>query len=142
MLRTEVPDGRAEPTWRPPMTSRIATRLAITAVNLGTSGWSGLQTEADAIAEAITTTAGLSPLPPRPELVNRNRVWIMLVVAALCLGLGLLYGPLLGRDAGLPFAARVVGTMLLPIGVGMLGQSFRITRDHRRKRRQHPTDGR
>ncbi len=124
------------------MTSRIATRLAITAVNLGTSRWSGLQTEADAIAEAITTTAGLSPLPPRPELVNRNRAWIMLVVAALCLGLGLLYGPLLGRDAGLPFAARVVGTMLLPIGVGMLGQSFRITRDHRRKRLQHPTDGR
>jgi hypothetical protein len=115
-------------------------RLAVSAVNLGPSRWSGLRSNADAIAEVITDAAGLPPLPPRREIISRNRAWIMLLGAVLCLGLGVYYGPpslLYGSPQSMhsrPFALSLVGAVLFPVGAGMLGLAFRITRDHRRKR--------
>jgi hypothetical protein len=116
-------------------------RLAVSAVNLGSSRWSGLRSDADAIAEAITDAAGLRPLPPRKEIISRNWAWVMLLAAALCLGLGVYCGPLQSGNTGLPFALREAGAVLYVAGAGMLGLAFRITRDHRRKRtRQSAAD--
>lgn len=116
-------------------------RLAVRAVNLGSSRWSGLRSDADAIAEAITDAAGLPPLPPRKEIISRNWAWVMLLAAALCFGLGVYCGPLQSGNTGLPFALREAGVVLYVAGAGMLGLAFRITRDHRRKRtRQSAAD--
>jgi hypothetical protein len=107
-------------------------RFTVSAVNLGSSRWSGLRSNADAIAEAITETAGLPPLPPRGEIISRNRAWVMLLAAALCFGLGVYCGPLQSGNTGLPLALRGAGAVLYVAGVGMLSLAFRITRDHRR----------
>jgi hypothetical protein len=109
-------------------------RLAISAVNLDPSRWSGLLSNADAIAEAITDAAGLPPLPPRREVISRSWAWIMLLAAALCFGLGVYCGPLQSGNTGMPFALHEVGAVLYVADAGMLGLAFRITRDHRRKR--------
>lgn len=112
-------------------------RLAVRAVNLGSSRWSGLRSDADAIAEAITGAAGLPPLPPRREIISRNRAWIVLLAAVLCFGAGVYCGPLLqSGTTGLPVAVREAGAVLYAAGAVMLGLAFRITRDHRRKRTQ------
>lgn len=117
-------------------------QLAINAVNLGPSRWSGLRSDADEIAEAITGAAGLPPLPPRREIVGRNRSWVMLLAAALCVGFGLYYGPLSlleGSSQSVhsrPFALSLLGAVLYPTGAAMVGLAFRITRDHRRKHRR------
>jgi hypothetical protein len=111
-------------------------RLTVSAVNLGPSRWSGLRSNADATAEAITGAAGLPPLPPRREIISRTWAWIMLLAAALCFGLGVYCGPLQSGTTGLPFALREAGAVLYAAGAGMLGLAFRITRDHRRKRTQ------
>jgi hypothetical protein len=108
--------------------------FTVSAVSLGSSRWSGLRGDADAIAEAITGAAGLPPLPPRREIISRSKAWILLLAAALCFGLGVYSGPLQSGNTGLPFAAREVGVVLYVAGAGMLGLAFRITRDHRRKR--------
>jgi hypothetical protein len=121
-------------------------QLAINAVNLGPSRWSGLRSDADEIAEAITGAAGLPPLPPRREIVGRNRAWVMLLAAALCLGFGLYYGPLSLLDGSSqsihsrPFALSLLGAVLFPTGAAMVGLAFRITRDHRRKHRRQAAD--
>jgi hypothetical protein len=116
-------------------------QFAVSAVNLGSSRWSGLRSSADAIAEAITGAAGLPPLPPRREIISRNWAWIMLLAAGLCFGLGVYCGPLQRGNAGLPFALREVGVVLYAAGAAMLTLAFGITRDHRRKRaRQSAAD--
>ena len=114
----------------------------INAVNLGPSRWSGLRSDADEIAEAITGAAGLSPLPPSREIVGRNRAWVMLLAAALCVGFGLYYGPLSllhgspQSTYSRPFALSLLGAVLYPTGAVMVGFAFRITREHRRKHRR------
>jgi hypothetical protein len=115
-------------------------RFTVSAVNLGRSYWSGLRSNADAIAEAITDATGLPPLPPRKEIISRNRAWIMLLVGALCFGLGVYCGPLPIGNTGLPLALREAGAVLYVAGAGMLGLAFRITRDHRRKRIRQAAD--
>jgi len=112
-------------------------RFTVGAVDLGSSRWSGHRGNADAIGEAITKAAGLSPLPPRREIISRNRAWIMLLAAALCFGTGVYFGPLQNGHTGLPFALRGAGAVLYVVGAGMLGLAFRIIRDHRRKRTRH-----
>jgi Bacterial PH domain len=109
-------------------------RIAVGAVNLGSSRWSGRRGNADAIAEAITDAAGLPPLPPRGEIISRNWAWVMLLGAALCVGLGVYCGPLQSGNTGLPFALREAGAVLYAAGAAMLGLAFPIIRDHRRKR--------
>jgi hypothetical protein len=109
-------------------------QFSVRAVNLGSSRWSGLRGDADAIAEAITDAAGLAPLPPRKEIISRNWAWIILLAAVLCFGLGVYCVPLQGGNSGLPFAVREVGVVLYTVGAGMLGLAFRIALDHRRKR--------
>ena len=109
-------------------------RLTVSAVSLRSSRWSGLRSDADAIADAITGAAALPPLPSRREIISRNWAWIMLLAAAVCFGLGLYYGPLQTGNASLSFALRMLCTMLYVCGAGMLSFAFRIIRDHQRKR--------
>jgi hypothetical protein len=110
-------------------------RFAVRAVYLGSSHWSGLRGDADAVAGAIAGAAGLAPLPPRREIISRNRAWVMLLAAALCFGLGVYYGPLQSMSMHhRPFALGLVGAELYTVGMVMLGFAFRIIRDHRRKR--------
>lgn len=111
-------------------------RLTVDAVNLGPSRWSGLRSNADAIAAAITDAAGLPPLPPRGEVISRNWAWIMLLAAVLCFALGVHYGPPGSGNAGLSRHLREVGIVLDAVGAGLLGLALRVTRDHRRKRTQ------
>ena len=120
-----------------------ARRLAVSAVSLGPSRWSGLRSDADAIAEAITGAAGLPPLPPRRQIIGRTRAWMMLLAVALFFGLGVYCGPLQSGHAGLPFAVREAGAVLYAAGAAMLGLAFRIIRDYRRERaRQAAADER
>jgi hypothetical protein len=116
-------------------------QFTVSAVNLDSSRWSGLRSNADAIADAITEAAGLPPLPPRREIISRNRAWILLLAAALCFGLGVYCGPLQSGNTGLPFAWREAGVVLFPVGAVMLGLSFRIIRDHYRKRPRQDAPG-
>ena len=51
------------------VTTAQGERFKASAVNLGSSRWSGVRGNADAIAEAITAAAGLPPLPPRREII-------------------------------------------------------------------------
>jgi hypothetical protein len=111
-------------------------RLAVGAANLGSSWWSGLRSDADAVAKAITGAAGLPPLPPRRAVISRKWARIMLLVAALSFGLGFYFGPQQSGNSGLPFAVREASVALYAVGAGMLGLAFRITRDHRRERTQ------
>lgn len=108
-------------------------RITVHAVDLGSSSWSGLRKDADVIAAAVADAAGLSPPPPRGEVISRNWGWAMLLAAALCIGFGIYCGPLRSGSAGLPFAAREVGAALYPCGAVLLGLAFRINRDQRRK---------
>lgn len=103
------------------------------AVNLGSSRWSGVRGNADTIAEAITAAAGLPPLPPRRKIISRNWAWGLLLAAVLFFGLGIYSGPLQTGHIGLPFALREAGAVLYGLGAAMLSLAFRITRDHWRK---------
>lgn len=112
-------------------------RFTVSAVNLGSSRWSGVRGDADAIAEAITGAAGLPLLAPRRQVISRGRAWLMFAAAALAFGLGVYFGPLQIWHTGhtrLPFALYEAGALLYSVGAGMLGVSFRIIRDHRRQR--------
>ena len=102
-------------------------------MNLGSSRWSGLRSNADAVAEAISDAAGLPPLPPRRQIISRNWAWIMLLAATLCFGFGVYCGPVWSGSGGLPLALREAGAVLCVVGAAMAGHAFRITRDHRRK---------
>jgi hypothetical protein len=107
-------------------------RVAVGAVNLGSSRWSGLPGNADAIAGVISHAAGLPPLPARRATISRNWAWIMLLAAALCFGVGVYSGPLQSGHTGLPVALREAGAVLYGVGAVMLGFAFRIARDLRR----------
>jgi hypothetical protein len=113
----------------------VGERHTVSAVNLGTSRWSGVRGDADAVAEVIAAAAGLPQPPPRREIVSRNWAWTAFLAAALCFGAGLYLGPLQAGSTGVPFALREVGAALYVVGTGTLGLAFRLTRDHRRKRR-------
>jgi hypothetical protein len=113
----------------------VSGRHVVSTVNLGTSRWSGLRGEADAVAAAITEAAHLPPLPPRREIISRNWAWIALAAAVLCFGVGVYLGPLQNGQTGVPFALREAGAACYAVGAGTLGLAFRLTRDHRRKRR-------
>ena len=112
-------------------------RLTVSAVDLGLSRWPGLSGDADAVAAAIASAAGLPPLPARTEIVGRNWAWVLLLAGAPCLGLGAYCGPLgtqEGWNASVPFALQEAGAVLLPVGAGLLGLAFRVARGHRRRR--------
>lgn len=111
-----------------------AKRFAVSVVGLGSTYWSGLRSDADAAAEAISYALGLPPPPPRREIISRTWTWVLLVAAALCCGLGVYCGPFQSGNTGLPLALRVAGGGLYGLGIAALGLAFRITRDHRRKR--------
>lgn len=117
------------------VTAARGERFKASAAPLGSSRWSGVRGNADAIAEAITAAAGLPPLPPRREIISRNWAWVLLLAAVLITGLGIYFGPLHAGHTGLPFALREAGAVLYVLGVAMLGLAFRITRDHWRKPR-------
>jgi hypothetical protein len=137
---TAVGFRRGRLTVTPARGAAAGERLAVSAVNLGPSRWSGLPDDADAAAEAIAGAAGLPPLPPRREIIGRNRAWVLLLAAALCFGLGVYYGPLQSMSMHhRPFALPAVGGVLYGVGAAMLGLAFRIVRDHRRKRTRQGT---
>jgi hypothetical protein len=81
-------------------------RFVVRAVNLDVSRWSGRRSDADVTAQAIAEAAGLPPLPPRREIINRNWAWVIMVAAAVCFGFGVYCGPLRTGNGGLPVALR------------------------------------
>lgn len=113
-----------------------AERRTVGVGRLGTSHWTGLPGDADAIAQVIIDAAGLPPLPPRREIISRKYAQIMLLAAVLLFGAGVYCGPLQGGTHGLPVALREVGVVLYVGGAGLLGLAVRITFDHRRHRRR------
>ena len=115
------------------VTTAQGERFKASAVNLGSSRWSGVRGNADAIAEAITAAAGLPPLPPRREIISRKWAWVLLLAAVLFFGLGIYSGPLQTGHTALPFAVREAGAVLFGLGAAMLGLAFRVARDHWRK---------
>ena len=93
--------------------------LTVSAVELGSSRWSGRSGDADAVAAAIASAAGLPPLPPRTEIVSYNWAWALLLAGASCLGLGAYCGPLgtqEGWNTSVPFALQEAGPCCSPSG--------------------------
>lgn len=116
-------------------------QLAASAVSLGSSRWSGRRSRADDIAEAIADAAGLSPPPPRKEVIGRGLAWIILLPAAVCVAVGVYYGPLWRENWNVPLAWREASVVLYVGGAGMLGLALRTIRDHQRRRdRQADSD--
>ena len=111
-------------------------RVGVAAVNLNSSYWSGRWNDADATAAAITAAAGLPPLTRRREIISRSGARTILIAALVVLGFGLYFGPLGSMGAHhRSLALTEAGAMLYMAGIGGLGFAFRLTRDHRRKRR-------
>jgi hypothetical protein len=113
----------------------VGERHTVSVVHLGTSRWSGVRGDADTAAEVIAEAAGLPKPPPRREIVSRNWAWAAFLTAAACFVVGIYFGPMQLGPAGVPFALREAGAALYVVGTGTLGLAFRLTRDHRRKRR-------
>lgn len=111
-------------------------RFTVSVGGLGSTYWSGLRSDPDALAEAILYAAGLPPPPPRKEIISRNWSRVLLVVAVACFGLGFYAGPWQSAGGARPLAVAVAGGMLSSFGASMLVFAFQITRDHRRKRAQ------
>jgi hypothetical protein len=106
---------------------------------LGSSYWSGRRATADTMADAINDGAGLPPLPPRREIISPNRSWLLLVVAAVIFGIGVYLGPVEGVQLHHhSLAVDEVGAVLYSGGIPALAFAYRLTRDHRRKRRAEP----
>jgi hypothetical protein len=103
---------------------------------LGLSYWSGRRALADRMADAINDAAGLPPLPPRREIISPNRARLLLVAAAVIFGSGVYLGPVQVMQLHHhSLALDEVGGVLYSGGIGALVFAYRLTRDHRRKRR-------
>jgi hypothetical protein len=112
----------------------VSQRFKVSVANLGSTYWSGLRNDADALAEAISCAVGLPPPPPRREIISRNWAWVILVAALACTGFGIYYGPLQNIDGHRSLALGAAGGVLYGLGTGTVGLAFRVARDHRRKR--------
>ena len=114
-------------------------RTTVGTAILGLSYWSGRRASADAMADAISDAAGLPPLPPRREIISPNRAWLLLVAAAVIFGFGFYLGPV---ESMQPHHRSLVlgetGAALYAGGIGALVFAYRLTRDHRRKRKGQP----
>jgi hypothetical protein len=116
-------------------------RFTVSVAGLGSTYWSGLRSDPDALAEAIAGAAGL-PLPPaRREIISRAWAWVVLVAAAACFALGIYTGPMQSGNPGRSLALAGAGGALYGFGISMLGLAFRVIRDHRRKRAQQAAAG-
>ena len=88
------------------------------------------------MADAINDAAGLPPLPPRREIISLGHAWLLLLASALVFGIGVYLGPLHGIHLHRhPFAVGEAGAALYGGGIFALAFAYRLTRDHRRKRR-------
>ena len=116
-------------------------RFTVGVGSLGSTYWSGLRSDPDALAEAISSAAGLPPPPPRREVISRTWAWVLFVAAAACFALGIYYGPLQNMGGHRSLALAEAGGALYGLGTGMLGLAFRVIRDHRRKRAQRAAGG-
>lgn len=102
---------------------------------LESSYWSGRRANADRMADAICDAAGLPPLPPRREIISPSRAWLLLVLAAVIVGVGCYLGPVQSmQPRHHSFALAQAGALLYMGGVGALVFAYRLIRDHRRKR--------
>jgi hypothetical protein len=111
-------------------------RTTVGTAILGSSYWSGRRASADRMADAINDAAGLPPLPPRREIISPNRAWLLLVAAAVIFGFGFSLGPVESMQPHHPsLALGEAGGALYAGGISALIFAYRITRDHRRKRK-------
>jgi hypothetical protein len=111
-------------------------RLTVTVGGLGSAYWSGLRSDPDALAEAISDAAGLPLPPPRREIISRTWARVVLVAAVACVGFGIYFGPWQDMDGNRSLALGMAAAVLYGLGTGTLGLAFRVARDHRRKRAQ------
>jgi hypothetical protein len=111
-------------------------RFTVGVGSLGSTYYSGLRSDPDALAEAISYAVGLPPPPPRKEIISRNWSRVILVAAAACFGLGFYAGPVQSMRGARSLALGEAGAMLYSFGTSMLVFAFQVTRDHRRKRDQ------
>jgi hypothetical protein len=116
-------------------------RFTVTVGGLGSAYWSGLRSDPDALAEAISYAAGLPPPPPRREIISRTCAWVVLVAAVACVGFGIYYGPLQDMHGNRSLGLGMAGGALYGLGIATFGLAFRVTRDHRRKRAQQAAAG-
>jgi hypothetical protein len=121
-------------TWR--RAAFVPVRTTVGTAILGYAYWSGRRSTADTMADAINDAAGLPPLPPRREIISPRRAWLLLVAAAAIFGIGVYLGPVHGIQLRHhSFAVAEVGAQLYGGGITLLAFAYRLTRDHRRKRR-------
>jgi hypothetical protein len=111
-------------------------RLTVTVGGLGSAYWSGLRSDPDELAEAISYAAGLPPPPPRREIISRTWARVVLVAAVACVGFGIYFGPVQDMNGNRSFALGMVAAVLYGLGTSTFGLAFRVVRDHRRKRAQ------
>jgi hypothetical protein len=116
-------------------------RFTVGVGGLGSTYYSGLRSDPDALAEAITSAAGLPLPPPRREIISRTWAWVLFVGAAACFALGVYTGPMQSGNPGRSLALAGAGGVPYGVGISMLGLAFRVIRDHRRKRAQQAAAG-
>ena len=116
-------------------------RFTVSAGRLGSAYWSGLRSAPDALAEAISSAAGLPPPPPRRQIIGRAWSRVLLVAGAACFALGFYAGPVQSMNGARSLPLGVAGAMLYSFGFSMASLGFQITRDHKRKRAQQAAAG-
>jgi hypothetical protein len=116
-------------------------RCTVGVASLGSTFWSGLRSDADAVAEAISDAAGSPPPPPRREIISRGWSWVVLVTAIACSGFGAYCGPWQSMDGHRSLALTLAAGMLSGLGSGTLGLAICVIRDHGRKRAQQAAAG-
>jgi len=111
-------------------------RTTVGTAILGLSYWSGRRASADRMADAINDAAGLRPLPPRRQIIGPNQAWLLLVAAVLMFGFGFYLGPVESMQSHhRSLILGAVGGGLYTGGVSAVVFAYRLTSDHRRKRR-------
>ena len=114
-------------------------RTTVGTAILGSSYWSGRRANGDRMADAINDAAGLPALPPRREIISPSRAWLLLVATAVIFGFGFYLGPVQSMQPHhRSLVLGEVGAVLYSGGIGALVFAYRLTRDHRRKRRGQP----